>query len=751
VKFGSTLTLLALMLGGCSRAKAPLNLVLVSVDTLRADHLSCYGSKAIQTPHFDRIAREGILFENLSTVVPITLPAHASLFTGTTPVHHGVHYNVGFRLRDNVPTLATTLKGAGYRTGGFVGSFVLDRKFGLGQGFDHYSDEMPDTDQVLPERKGEEVLEEALAWIEAGSEGPFFAFLHFYDPHHPYDPPPPFDPGVPDPAARYLGEVAYVDSLLGRLLGFLETRGILDSTVLVVTADHGESLGEHGEEEHGFFVYQSTLHVPLLVRAPMIAPGKRVDSLVRTIDIAPTVLELLGVEAPSSFEGESFITAAGKLQARDVAAYSETYIPRLNYGWSELRSLRRRNWKFVLAPRSELYDVESDPLEERNRIDEERDIAQGLRAGLDELIAGRESVVPERADEKTLTSLRSLGYVSGATAVPADRSFSELPDPKDEIAVYNELLDLMQVAEARPADLERVVSVLEKEPKNARALELYGKFLLDLGRLSDARKAFVRLVEVVPAGVEGHYGLGRALLGLGEIEAARASFERALALDPKNAEAYSRLSALEKSQGNLEAAEKWLRQAIAIEPSRLLYQDLADLLLSSGREAELSRMAGDWKGPGAAAAAAYARGQLLASSGNLEQALTELESAARLAPEDINIEQAVANTLSRLGRFEDAMRRYQSIVRRSPCYLGALTNLGAIYERLGKVDDAIRSYESAIACDPSYALAYRNLGATLARKGDIRRALDVLREARRLLPQDRELQAAIVELEGMLR
>jgi len=367
------------------------------------------------------------------------------------------------------------------------------------------------------------------------------------------------------------------------------------------------------------------------------------------------------------------------------------------------------------------------------------------------LLAGRGSVLPESVDEKTLASLRSLGYVGGATAVPTDRSFSDLSDPKDEIAIYNELLDLLQVSEARPADLERIVSVMEKEPENARALLLYGKFLLDLGRPRDARKAFVRLVEVLPDGFDGHYGLGRALLGLGEIEAARASFEKALTIDPKSAEAYSRLSALEKSQGNLEASERWLREGIAMAPSRLLYQDLADLLLSSGRGEEVSQMANEWSGPGAEAAAAYAKGQLLASQGNGEGALVELERAVRLAPEDGNIEQALANTLSGLGRFDEAKLHYEAILHRSPCYLGALTNLGAVHERQGNVDEGIRSYERAIGCDPEYANAYRNLGAALARKGDLRRALEVLRKAKRLALEDTELDSAIAELESLTR
>jgi tetratricopeptide (TPR) repeat protein len=280
---------------------------------------------------------------------------------------------------------------------------------------------------------------------------------------------------------------------------------------------------------------------------------------------------------------------------------------------------------------------------------------------------------------------------------------------------------------------------------------MYGSFLLDLRRPGDARKAFERLLEIQPESYDGDYGLGRALASLGESDSARASFERARALDPRSALVYSKLSALEKSQENLEASERWLREGIAMAPSRLLYQDLADLLLSSGRGADVLPMANEWSGPGAAAAAAYARGQLLASQRNAEGALIELERAVSLAPEDDNIEQALANTLSGLGRFDEAKLHYEAILHRSPCYLGALTNLGAVHERRGNVDEGIRFYERAIGCDPEYANAYRNLGAALARKGELRRALEVLRKAKSLAPGDSELDSAIAELEGLTR
>ncbi len=709
-------------LAACSRPKRPLNLILVSVDTLRADYLSCYGGESVATPSFDRIAREGVLFENASTVAPSTLPAHASLLTGETPLRHWVHDNVGFRLREDVPTLASTLKQAGYRTGGFVGSFVLDRKFGLGRGFDVYSDEMPEIERGLPERRGAAVLEDALGWIEPSTRSgdPFFAFIHFYDPHRPYDPPPPFNERATDEKSQYAGEVAYVDSLLGKLLDFLDSHGLSDSTVVIVTADHGESLGEHGESTHSFFLYQSTLHVPLLIRAPSLPGGRRVSSLVRIIDVAPTALEILGVPAPASIEGVSFLSATGEVRDRDVEAYAETFVPRLNHGWSELRSLRRRNWKLILAPRSELYDLDSDPLEARNRIQEERGPADALREKLDELVAG-ETVHPERGRrENAGVAARSRLCRAGSSTVPAAaRPSSELPDPKDEIATYNEILDLSAIVQPSPDDIARLEKLLESEPDDPSALSIYGNFLLEARRPRDAQKTFEHLADSRSRQLRRDYGLGRADFDLGELDGALASFEKARDIDPESANVYSRLAKIEKARGNLDASEKWLREGMRIAPSRIAFQDLADFLLASGRGGEIQKLAGGWHGPGAEAAAAYGRGQLLFSQGNPAGALVELERAAELAPEDDNIEQALANSLSQLGRFEEAKVHYETILRRTPCYLGALTNLGAVYERQKRADDAIRSYENAIRCDDRYPAAYRNLGAALARKGEL--------------------------------
>jgi arylsulfatase A-like enzyme/Flp pilus assembly protein TadD len=733
----------SLLLLSCSRARETRNLLLLSIDTLRADHLACYGGMT-PTPGFDRIAREGVLFENAVSAAPTTLPAHSSLLTGVSPLEHRVHDNVGFRLREDLPTLASTLSASGYRTGGFVGAFVLHRKFGLARGFEVYSDDTPETDRGLRERRGDEVLEEAMAWIRSDRSRPFFAFVHFFDPHRPYDPPAPY-------AKDYSGEVQYVDSLLQRLEDFLDQNGLRDSTIVAVTADHGESLGEHGEDTHGFFLYQSTLHVPLLLRAPGVRPGQRVEALLRTIDIAPTLLELARVQAPESFRGSSFVSAAGEVEPPRVEAYSETFVPRLQYGWSELRSLRQGQWKLILAPRSELYDLASDPGETRNLFEEETGMARDLSMRLEEVARGQ-NIVPESLDRETLGSLQALGYLGGGgDAAPPERSFRELADPKDKLPLYVELNQLSAVVEPDENDLSRLARLLEKEPRSVKALSMLGNFCLDLGRSPEAQDAFERLLGIQPESYDGHYGLGRALAALGRANEAHQSFEKALELDPGSSEVYYRLSRLESSRANLEESERWLHRGIEIAPSSLLYQSLAELLVSTGRGEELSRSAAQWKGPGAEAAAAYARGQLLASQGNEEGGIAELERAASLAPRDDNVEHALANELSRAGRYEEAIGHYRAILDRTPCYLGALTNLGAAHERQGRVEDGLRAYERAIECDPEYGTAYRNLGAALAREGELSRALAMLRKARTLSPPDAELDGAIAELEHLTR
>ncbi|MGB7296944.1 MAG: sulfatase, partial [Candidatus Aminicenantales bacterium] len=365
-----------------------LNIVLFTIDTLRADHLECYGYDRIKTPHINRLAAEGTLFKHVISPTPLTLPAHSSIFTGTYPLFHGVRDNGGFYLDPKHVTLAEMLKDKGYTTGAFVGAFVLDSRWGVDQGFDHYFDNFDLTkykkislDTV--QRRGDEVLEEARSWIGGNDQGKFFAWIHLYDPHTPYDPPEPYKTQYKGgPYSLYDGEIAYVDELIGGFLEFLEARNLSGRTLIIFTADHGEMLGEHKESAHGFFIYDAAVRVPLIFHLPGGAAGRgrEVSRQVSSVDIMPTVIDLVGAAAPPAVQGESLVPLLRERGVKaEPAAYSETFFPRYHYGWSELRSLRQDRFKFIDAPRPELYDVLADPGELRNLINERASLGHEMK------------------------------------------------------------------------------------------------------------------------------------------------------------------------------------------------------------------------------------------------------------------------------------------------------------------------------------------------------------------------------------
>jgi arylsulfatase A-like enzyme len=335
-------------------APSRLNVVFVTLDTLRADRLGCYGFQGISTPAIDGLARDGVLFEQATAAVPLTFPAHSSIFTGRIPPHHGVRDNGGFFLEDSETTLAERLQQAGYATGAFVAAWVLESRWGLSQGFDHYSDRFDLSQYKIlslgtVQKQGDEVMNDALAWLETVKQRKFFAWVHLYDPHAPYEPPEPYRsryPGQP-----YLGEVAYTDHVVGRLVEWLNDSGLMGRTVVVVTGDHGESLAEHGESTHGYFIYDSTTHVPLVIRTPWGLKG-RSRTQVAQVDIMPTVLDLVGLAPQPGIDGHSLVRALFDPGA-DLAhvAYSETYYPRYHFGWQHLSGLRDGKLQFIEAPK----------------------------------------------------------------------------------------------------------------------------------------------------------------------------------------------------------------------------------------------------------------------------------------------------------------------------------------------------------------------------------------------------------------
>ncbi len=703
------------------------NLVLVSVDTLRADHLSSYGAAFLETPHIDRLASEGVLYENLSTVAPTTLPAHASLFTGLTPIAHGVRDNVGFYLDGRSTTLAEHLKRHGYDTAAFVGAFVLDSRFGLDRGFDRYDDDVEGGTEGVDsgfaaERRGAEVLESALDWL--GSRGetsrPFFAFIHFYDPHAPYE-------------GGYRAEVTYVDSLVGRLLSWLERRGLDERTVVALTSDHGESLGEHGEETHGLFLYQSTLRIPFLLRYPGVPAGSRISTPTPITAVPAVLLEILRV--PS---------LPGRKPVDDHPLYAETFVPRLHYGWSELRSLTRWPHKLVIAPKPELYDLSKDPGETTNRIEELPEVARGLRAEL-EPMAGPPAR-PQNMDRETLEKLRSLGY-----AESAERSEGELPDPKDRTQIYR-LLNDSAIQSLGPEDgaafekaLADLKDVLASEPGIPRTYSLYGELLLEAGRASEAAQVFQSFTALDPASFDAHYGLGVALQNLGREAAAVEAFSKAVAIDPKNTKTYLRLSEVDR-----DTAEGWLRRGIAVHEDRVLVDRLAEVLLQSGQPEKRTEARSLLEGLATKAPedalAAYNLGQLLLVEGQTERALAELKRAASLSPTEPDVHQALGSALALSGRREEAIASFRRAVELAPCFAAAHANLGAAYAELNRLPEAAAALEKSVSCDPGYAAGFKNLAAIRYQLGNLDGAIDAMRGALKASPQDQDLQKSLDEL-----
>ncbi len=430
-------------------AKPALNVVLITIDTLRADHLGCYGYKQIKTPNIDGLAADGVRFERAFAVVPVTLPSHTSMLTGTYPMLSGMHDFSGNKLSPLQPTLASVLKQAGYQTGAVIGAAVLDSRFGLNQGFDFYYDHfdfsrLDEANLDEMERPGNIVADVALDWLEKdwlekdwpskNSQKKFFLWMHLYDPHFPYHPPEPYSREYA--AQPYDGEIAFADEQVGRLLRFLKEKGIYRNTMIVLCGDHGESLGEHGEKTHGFFIYNATMHVPLIIRLPEQLPGqlpertaaRTIADPVSLVDLMPTVLDAVGLQVPSQVQGRSLLRdirpdpSTPDAQAnRDRVLYGETFLPRIHFNWSELRSSENIKYHFIDAPRPELYDLAKDPGEVHNLFTEKKAVAEEMRAKLAGMIrdysAGKELAEKTGLDPALMERLKSLGYAGFREAV----------------------------------------------------------------------------------------------------------------------------------------------------------------------------------------------------------------------------------------------------------------------------------------------------------------------------------------------
>jgi arylsulfatase A-like enzyme/tetratricopeptide (TPR) repeat protein len=629
----------AMEASGAAKSDDIRHVLLITLDTTRADRLGCYGFTKAATPNLDGLARQGIQFLDAYTHVPLTLPSHCSILTGTVPLYHQVHNNGFYFLDKQVPTLAEVFQRAGYQTAAFVASFTLDSRFGLERGFQIYDDNFK-SDEILKnfrsERRAGEVVDAFIPWLNKNSNRGFFAWIHFYDPHLPYDPPSPFKESFPD--RKYDGEIAYMDSAIGAVLENLKKAGIFDKTLIVVVGDHGEALGEHKEIEHGLFLYEAAMRVPLLfVCKNKVPTGMAVAAKVGLVDIMPTILKLASLPVPGTVQGISLWPWISGRKDDDLPTYIETYYPRENFGWSEFQGLIDGPWKFIQAPRPELYDLKNDPLEENNLFQKEPSVSQSMVKKLQDIIRVNSRSAP--ASTSMLSSadqekLRSLGYLGGdRSGVPNKQTWA---DPKDKIDDY--LLFYRG-------------NLMEGEGRLDIAFDCYREVL---GRNPDVPSYYVNL--------------GFLLMKMGRIPEA--------------------IELLESARGKFPASVLVLSRLVSFYLRAERWNDA----ISSG-QALLDLQPNDFD-------ALFLSGSAYAKLGKWEEALGHYGKALKIEPENKTLRQRYSYALAAVGRYEEALESYGRLKGEYAGDYSLDLDVGQIYVTTGQIEEAREVYKNGAQLYP---------------------------------------------------
>src|SRR5450631_2561474 len=668
------------------------NIILITVDTLRADHVACYGAQSVKTPTLDGLANDGVVFERAVSQVPLTWPSHAVILTGTYPFQNGVQDFSGQPLAPQFRSVAQALKQAGYATGAVVSAFVLDRSWGLARGFDFYDDAFSaetfeKKDAGLVDRRAGESVAHAITWLKKTPQRPFFLWLHLYDPHSPYDPPEPYRSEYR--SHLYDGEIAYADHELGSLMTWLKQNHLYDSSLIVALSDHGESLGEHGEDEHGFFIYNATVHVPLIVKPPKgsgIVRGRRPEP-VETTAVAPTLLQLAGVK--DSFDsiyaqfqsrallGPSYMGLAkqtGYLGPKDPA-YSETLYPFSSFGWSPLHALESERFHFIEAPKPELYDLETDPGETRNIASQQPAAVAVLQEKMQALLAhnpftrhdaGAGNLSPD-AQEK----LRALGYFGFRAAVSPESLKRGLADPKDKLWEFNSILKAQDAFQRKDDDRAEALltEVQQKDPQIYVIPFLLGESALRRQNWDGAAEQLQRCLALNPNFDNAMTGLARALAKLGRVDEAKSWLSKALQSNPQNYRAWYQSGLLEVGSDPA-AAQSAYKKAIAIQPN-----------FSAGQR-EL--------------------GMLLFQQKNFASAARHLEKAIDLGLEDARLHNFLGICYNRTNRTLEAVREFQRAIALDPKLAEAHLNLAYAHQLLHHQKAAHDEYAAACKLDEAF-------------------------------------------------
>jgi choline-sulfatase len=714
-------------------AGGPLNLLLVTLDTVRSDHLGCYGDAAAETPHLDALARQGVRFARASSPVPLTLPSHTTILTGLLPPHHGTRNNGTAPLAAGIPTLATVLAGAGYRTAAFVAAFVLDHRFGLNRGFAVYDDEIErpaDVSWLLEaQRPGDQVVDRALGWLAAADPRPFFLWVHLYDAHAPYNPPSPYrerHPGRP-----YDGAIAFDDAQVGRLLAALASRGLDDRTVVAIAADHGESLGEHGELTHGLLLYEPVLSVPLLLRAPGLA-ARRVDTPVSLVDLAPSLAGLLRQPLPPP--------PGGALDGRDLSAallagrepspselYAETRYPEV-FGWSPLFALRRRELKYIAAPRPELYDLQRDPHETRNLAPPTPRATPPAAAPAAAAAAPAASTAtPDPAapapDEPTqgfaarLAAIEATARPPGSSSPPAGGAAGTAPaaaampdaETRRRLASLGYATGAPPRAAAGPTAASRHGGSGESgesgesrpplDPK--QGVVLFQTFQrahaeLQAGQTAAALADLQPLIAADPGNPVFRTRLAQALRESGQTDRAIALYREVAALTPTDPEAWYNLAAALQESGRTAAAREAIDKAVRLDPGRPEAHNTLGIVYQAERRLEPAR----------------------------QEFLRATADDPRNAPAWNNL----GNVLRSMGRPAEAAEAYRRAVAVAPHYAEPLNGLGALEVERDHPAAALPFFERALALAPDHQEVRLNRAIALQLAGDAAAAAGAYRD-----------------------
>jgi arylsulfatase A-like enzyme/Tfp pilus assembly protein PilF len=674
-----------------ARASAPVTgpIILISIDTLRADHLPAYGYKNVRTPAIDALARDGVVFERAYSHAPQTLPAHVALLSGHLPFENGVRDNVGFIVREGERMLPQLLRERGYSTGGVVSSFVLRKETGIAQGFDFFDGEMPSASPQLTigqvQRDGADSEVIAEKWLTSTGWSRAFLFLHLYEPHKPYAPPERFAQYAP-----YDGEIAYADEIVGKLIAYLKSHQLYDRSTIVLLSDHGEGLGDHGEQEHGLFVYDEAIHVPLIIKQEGNAgAGRRVTDVVQHIDLVPTMLDLVKAPDPGRLRGRSLKPLLdGSGRPPEAAVYSEALYARYHFGWSELTALTDDRYRYIKAPHEELYDLQRDPHERNNIAGGRPQAGQALRGALDQLTAKSTIQAPASVSADARERLQALGYVGAQTDMSTELG-TTLPDPKDKrqiLEAYRAAVDLAGAGKWMAA-IGRLQQILREEPAMADVWSQLAQFAGRLDRHDLAADAFRHYIKLKPSDAGGYLGAATTFLKQRRLDDAREHAQ--LAADMSETDARTRGM----------AHELLVRIALAHHDGD-----------AARREADLAREAEP-----ALPLPAYVEGRLLHEQGKYEEAVVPLLEAAAEQRKSKgrpigDLHYYLADTLGRLERYDEAEAQFKIELQSFPQNARAHANLAMLYQATGRADQANATLADMLRAAPtpeSYALAAR--------------------------------------------